>query len=85
MVNAVVALSIETIKAGYGALVFCGSRKRCELTAALISDAAPKGDKVDEETCEARLGVLNDLCSSTVGLEPTLEKTIMAGVAYHRE
>lgn len=85
VVNAVVALSIETIKAGYGALVFCGSRKGCEATATLISEAAPKEDELSRDIREARLEILNDLRSSAVGLEPTLEKTIMAGVAFHRE
>ena len=85
VVNAVVALSVETIRAGYGALVFCGSRRGCEVTAGTISEAAPTPEELGQDVREARLEVLNELRSSSVGLEPTLEKAIVAGVAYHRQ
>src|SRR4051812_29697111 len=37
LINAVVSLSNETVRAGYGALVFCSSRLGCERDAILIS------------------------------------------------
>ena len=82
MVNAVVALACETVCAGYGALVFCGSRRICESTAALIARAVPQ--IVDEDVLDRRRDVLSSLRSLSVGLDETLEKTILSGVAFHR-
>ncbi|KAL8809130.1 MAG: hypothetical protein Q9200_003695 [Gallowayella weberi] len=45
VLNAVVALAVETASEGYGALVFCGSRQACQKTALLVSQAMPDGDK----------------------------------------
>ena len=85
LINAVVALSTETARAGYGALVFCSSRVGCENDAILISRALPRAGSVDCLTADKRRNLLSDLRSTTTGLDPILEKTIPAGVAFHRE
>ena len=82
MVNAIVALACETVCAGYGALIFCGSRRICEITAALIARAIPR--IVDDDVLDRRKDVLSSLRSLSVGLDETLEKTILSGVAFHR-
>ena len=83
--NAMVALTMETVRAGYGTLVFCGSRKACELNAALISQAAMAEIGQDSNTYDRRREVLSDLRNTSVGLDSTLERTIVGGVAFHRE
>jgi hypothetical protein len=85
LINAVVALSSETARAGHGALVFCSSRVGCEKDAMLISQVLPSVEEVDSPTAEKRRDLLNDLRSTTTGLDPILEKTIPVGVAFHRE
>ena len=84
MSNAVVSLAIETAAAGYGALVFCGGRQGCQSMAALISEAMPCGLAVDEGMLEKRKDVIGELRSLLVGLDETLAKTIIRGVAFHR-
>lgn len=51
----------------------------------LISQVLPRLKEVDAGTAERRLDLLNDLRSTTTGLEPTLEKTVPVGVAFHRK
>ncbi|KAI9825783.1 MAG: hypothetical protein M1826_006885 [Phylliscum demangeonii] len=83
LVNAVVALAFETVHAGYGALIFCSSRKGCEQDAALVSQVMPAEEELDRSALEARQEVLNDLRNTAVGLDHTLEHTILRGVAFH--
>ncbi|KAG0651093.1 Helicase and polymerase-containing TEBICHI [Hyphodiscus hymeniophilus] len=83
LVNAVVSLANETARAGYGALVFCSSRAGCERDAVLISQVMPRIDEVDLKTLDRRKDLLNDLRSTSTGLDHVLEKTILAGVAFH--
>jgi hypothetical protein len=85
LINAVVALSNETARAGYGALVFCSSRAGCEKDAILISQVLPRPGEVDCLIAEKRRDLLSGLRSTAVGLDPILEKTIPVGVAFHRE
>ncbi|KAI9804013.1 MAG: hypothetical protein M1833_000294 [Piccolia ochrophora] len=83
VVNAVVALAMETVLAGYGALIFCNSRKRCERMAALISETMPLESDIDGDLLSARFDVFTDLRNTVVGLDPVLHTTIMRGVAFH--
>ena len=91
--NAVVALALETVHAGYGALVFCGSRAGCQTTASLIADAMPdprdlagEEDQEGEEMLERRTEVLNELRGlMMLPLDETLERTVGRGVAFHRK
>lgn len=80
-----VALAIETADAGYGALVFCGSRQGCQIHAAIISEAMPMLPDVDPEELGKRLDLVADLRSLPTGLDPVLEKTLPRGVGFHRE
>ncbi len=82
LLNAVVSLAIETAVAGYGALVFCSGRQGCQSTAALISEAMPV--ELDEDTIDRRTDVISELRSLPVGLDETLAKTVIRGVAFHR-
>ncbi|EFE44367.1 hypothetical protein TRV_00899 [Trichophyton verrucosum HKI 0517] len=81
--NAMVALACETAAAGYGALVFCGSRQACQTNAVLIGDAMP--DTLDADTIEKRLDLVASLQSLPCGLDTYFAKTIPRGVAFHRQ
>ncbi|KAL2853139.1 hypothetical protein BJX68DRAFT_234077 [Aspergillus pseudodeflectus] len=83
MTNAVVALSIDTVTAGFGVLVFCGSRQACQLQAALISEAMPDPSTLDVDDMNKRLDLLADLRSLPSGLDPALETTLIKGVGFH--
>lgn len=85
LTNAVVSLANETARAGHGALVFCSSRIGCERDVALISQVLPRGKEIDGLISEKRGDLLNDLRSTSTGLDSILEKTIPVGVAFHRE
>ncbi|KAI9770267.1 MAG: hypothetical protein M1840_003425 [Geoglossum simile] len=83
LVNAVVSLTHETVSAGYGVLVFCSSRKGCENDATVISQTMPDGSELSNEIRDRRKDVLGNLRNTTVGLDSTLGKTVMKGVAFH--
>ena len=80
--NAVVSLAIETAKAGFGALIFCSNRKGCETLARLVSRA--RREDVSNQALEQRKEVLAELRSLPIGIDETLGKTVMRGVAFHR-
>jgi DNA polymerase theta len=83
VLNAVVALTSETARSGYGALVFAGSRSVCESDALLISRVMPALNEADQLIQEQRADLLADLRSLTTGLDRTLEQTIPCGVGFH--
>lgn len=78
--NAMVALAVETAAAGFGSLVFCGSRQACQVHAATIGDAMPPPEP---EELNKRLDLLAELRSLSCGLDPALEKTIAKGTGFH--
>ncbi|KAL8701061.1 MAG: hypothetical protein Q9224_000675 [Gallowayella concinna] len=82
VMNAVVALAVETASEGYGALIFCGSRQACQKTALLVSQAMPD---VGKDILEQRQDIVHDLRSTLVGLDEALEVTVPRGVAFHRK
>lgn len=84
MTNAMVAMAIDTVIAGYGALVFCGSRVACQVQAALISEAMPDMS-AGAEDLNKRLDLLAELRSLPSGLDPALETTLIKGVGFHRK
>ena len=84
VVNAVVALAVETASAGYGALVFCRSRQRSQITALLVSRAMPGQKLISDDLVEKRKEIISELRNLPVGIDETLAKTIMNGVAFHR-
>ncbi|KAK0656733.1 P-loop containing nucleoside triphosphate hydrolase protein [Cercophora newfieldiana] len=83
VLNAVVALANETVRAGYGALVFSSSRGGCESDALLISRVLPAFQDAPLATQEKRADLLGNLRSLSTGLDPKLEQTIPVGVAFH--
>lgn len=84
MTNAVISLAIETVEAGYAALVFSSARQGCQATALMLSEAMPSPEGSKGDIVDRRKEVLSDLRSPSVGLDDTLEKTIIDGVAFHR-
>lgn len=85
VLNAVVALANETVRSGYGVLIFSGSRLGCEADARIVSRVVPNADEVDESVAEKRADLLGDLRSLPSGLDPVFAETIPCGVAFHRE
>lgn len=83
VLNAVVALTSETARAGYGVLVFASSRAGCESDALIISRVMPPLHEWDTDIQEKRTDLLGDLRSLPGGLDPILEQTISNGVAFH--
>ncbi|BCR84313.1 DEAD/DEAH box helicase [Aspergillus chevalieri] len=83
MTNSMVALAVHTAIAGYGALVFCGSRQACQLHAAIIGEAMPGTTDVDPAELSKRLDLLAELRSLPSGLDPALETTLIKGVGFH--
>ncbi|KAI0135537.1 P-loop containing nucleoside triphosphate hydrolase protein [Daldinia grandis] len=83
VLNSVVALAVETVRSGYGALVFCNSRYGCESDARLISRTLHDTSCLDPTIVEARLDLLADLRSLSTGLDPCLAETVTFGVAFH--
>lgn len=81
--NAMVALAIETVEAGYGTLIFCGSRQVCQNNAMLLADAMPNIPELDPELIEKRRDLIAALSSLPSGLDPVFAKTVMRGVGYH--
>ena len=82
VVNAVLALALETALSGYGALVFCSSRQGSQTTAVLIAEAMPTGNVV-ADVLDRRLDLLASLQALPGGFEPALSQTILQGVAFH--
>lgn len=80
--NSMVALAVETAVAGYGALVFCGSRNSCQVHAGTISEAMPHPES--EEELNQRLDLIAELRSLACGLDPVLQRTIIKGTGFHR-
>ena len=81
IINAVVALAVETVASGHGVLVFCGTRVASERMAALIGDAMPAGVAIS--ALDKRADVLASLHALPNGYETTFNKTIPAGVGFH--
>lgn len=84
MANAIVALTLETVSAGYAVLVFCSSRASCQTTADMVCAAMLPHWSCDEDAQERRKDVLSSLRSLPVGLDKVLKRTIPLGVAFHR-
>lgn len=82
--NSMVALAVDTAVAGYGALIFCGSRQACQTHAATISEAMPALPPESEEMGK-RLDLLAELRSLACGLDPVLQNIIAKGAGFHRK
>ncbi|KAI9166973.1 Helicase POLQ-like protein [Paramyrothecium foliicola] len=84
VLNAVISLAYETARAGYGVLVFAGSRGLCESDARLLSRVMPDINELDPTMADRRLDLLSDLRSLSTGVDPVLEETVPYGVAFHQ-
>ncbi|KAJ4268376.1 hypothetical protein NW762_002439 [Fusarium torreyae] len=84
VLNAVVTLAHETAAAGFGALVFAGSRGMCESDARWISRAMPGPNELKIDVVDRRTDLLGELRSLNTGVDPILEETVLYGVAFHR-
>lgn len=82
--NAVVSLAIETAKSGFGTLIFCSARQTCQTTATLLSQAMPIKMGSADEILDKRENIVSELRALSVGIDETLEKTVIKGVAFHR-
>ena len=82
MINAVVALSVETAREGFGALVFCSSRLGAERMAGLIAAAMPS-DHLPEDVLNDRAELIASLQTLPDGFESVFSKTVPAGVGVH--
>ncbi|KAF5582192.1 DNA polymerase theta subunit [Fusarium pseudoanthophilum] len=83
VLNAVVTLAHETAVAGFGALVFAGSRGMCESDARWISRAMPQPHELKADVIDRRMDLLGELRSLNTGVDPVLEETVLYGVAFH--
>lgn len=83
VLNSVVTLAHETASAGYGALVFAGSRGVCEADARWISRVMPPPHELDPALLDRRMDLLGELRSLNTGIDPVLEETVLYGVAFH--
>ncbi|TQV97361.1 DNA-directed DNA polymerase theta [Cordyceps javanica] len=80
VLNAVVTLAHETASAGYGVLVFAGSRSMTESVARCISRVMPDISEMHEATLAKRTDLLDELRSLPTGLDHILEETMLAGI-----
>ncbi|ETN46287.1 uncharacterized protein HMPREF1541_00471 [Cyphellophora europaea CBS 101466] len=82
LLNAVVALAIDTASQGHGALVFCSSRMGVERVATLIAQAMPLS-MLSTDACEQRSDIMAALQTLPNGYEATFNQTVPAGVGFH--
>lgn len=76
----------QIVQEGQSVLIFCSSRKGCESTARHVAKFL-KSFTVDinENNCEFAdiTSAINSLRKCPAGLDPVLEETLPAGVAFH--
>lgn len=82
VLNAVVALALETAVSGYGALVFCSSRQGSQSTAVLIAETMPT-ENIALDVLDKRMDLLASLQALPSGFEPALSQTVLQGVGFH--
>lgn len=82
VLNAVVALGLETAMSGYGVLVFCSSRQGSQNTALLIAGAMPN-EILTLDVLDKRMDLLASLQALPGGFEPALSQTVLQGVGFH--
>ncbi|KAJ5013917.1 DNA polymerase theta [Colletotrichum sp. SAR 10_99] len=85
VLNAVVSLASETARSGYGVLVFASSRPGCESDARWIARVMPASHELDPALVDKRIDLLAELRSLGTGIDPVLEETVPAGVAFHHK
>ena len=84
--NSVVALAMETVQAGFSALIFCSSRLGCQKMASMVSEVMFTAEALDAEVLKQRSEVLSNLRSlMMLPLDDVLAHTVMRGVAFYRK
>ncbi|XP_071919297.1 helicase and polymerase-containing protein TEBICHI isoform X1 [Coffea arabica] len=82
----IVELCNEIVQEGHSVLIFCSSRKGCESTARHVAkylkkfSVSPQNGQNELMDLEFAIDALH---RSPAGLDPVLEETLPAGVAYH--
>ncbi|XP_019189922.1 PREDICTED: helicase and polymerase-containing protein TEBICHI isoform X2 [Ipomoea nil] len=82
----IVELCNEVVQDGHSVLIFCSSRKGCESTARHVAkylkkfSVSPYNNQTELFDIDSAIDALR---RSPAGLDPTLEETLPAGVAYH--
>uniref|UniRef100_A0A3Q2Z9D7 DNA polymerase theta n=1 Tax=Kryptolebias marmoratus TaxID=37003 RepID=A0A3Q2Z9D7_KRYMA len=84
----IVSLCYETVREGHSVLLFCPSKNWCEKLADIIAreffnlrqNARPQPVALDQE---GLLDVMAQLRQTPAGLDPTLQRTVPWGVAFH--
>lgn len=80
--NAVVALAVETVEQGYGALVFCSSRASVQTIARLVSRTLIHHPATADLT-DKRADLVASLQTLPNGFETCLVETVTVGVGFH--
>lgn len=71
----------EVTTQGHAVLVFCATKKNCELCSNHLSDLFD--EVAPQELLAQRRRLIEELKRTPGGLDPTLEKSIQKGVAFH--
>ncbi|BFZ62187.1 hypothetical protein YB2330_003269 [Saitoella coloradoensis] len=79
-VNALVALTLETLSEGGSVLVFCSARGTCVETAKLLFAFVPVAQA---DIIEKRIELIRQLRDTPSGVDEILEGCVMKGIAYH--
>eukprot|EP00434_Breviolum_minutum_P035670 symbB.v1.2.031581.t1/scaffold3682.1/size52094/4 len=78
--DSVVAATWEVTRDGHSVLIFCSSKVKCERTAELLASKLPASSQHHASEREA---LVKQMQQQAGGADPTLEKTIPAGIAFH--
>lgn len=76
----------QVVQDGHSVLIFCSSRKGCESTARHVAkylkkfSISPHNNRTELFDIDSAIDALR---RSPAGLDPILEETLPAGVAYH--
>eukprot|EP00927_Polykrikos_kofoidii_P021323 TRINITY_DN20209_c0_g1_i2.p1 TRINITY_DN20209_c0_g1~~TRINITY_DN20209_c0_g1_i2.p1 ORF type:complete len:1747 (-),score=230.84 TRINITY_DN20209_c0_g1_i2:568-5808(-) len=76
-----VAAVWEAAREGFGVLVFCASKLRCERTAQLLAGSFPSSP--ESATADKRAALIAEMQRQPCGLDPVLASALPLGVAYH--
>ncbi|XP_075107854.1 helicase and polymerase-containing protein TEBICHI-like isoform X1 [Nicotiana tabacum] len=82
----IVELCNEVVQEGHSVLIFCSSRKGCESTAKHVAKYLKRfslNHLSDQNESIDITSAIDALRRSPAGLDPVLEETLPAGVAYH--
>lgn len=76
----------QVVQEGHSVLIFCSSRKGCESTAKHVAKYLKRfslNHLSDQNESIDITSAIDALRRSPAGLDPVLEETLPAGVAYH--